>query len=62
MYYCIGISDISKPYLDAYPIRTTHVPVGEDQVQHLEFARRCADQFNTVYGDILVKPQTVLCA
>lgn len=41
---------------------TTHVPVGEDQVQHLEFARQCADQFNAVHGEVLVKPQTVLCA
>lgn len=48
--------------LDAYVVRTTHVPVGEDQVQHLEFARHCADQFNAVYGVVLVKPQLVLCA
>ena len=41
---------------------TTHVPVGEDQVQHLEFARQCADQFNAVHGEVLVRPQTVLCA
>lgn len=46
----------------AYSSSATHVPVGEDQVQHLEFARQCADQFNTVHGEILVKPQTVLCA
>lgn len=46
----------------AYEVRTTHVPVGEDQVQHLEFARDCAEQFNAVHGNILIKPQTVLCA
>ncbi len=45
----------------AYDLRTTHVPVGEDQVQHLEFARECAENFNAVYGEILVPPQTVLC-
>ena len=41
---------------------TTHVPVGEDQVQHLEFTRDCVDAFNAVHGDVLVKPQTLLCA
>lgn len=53
----------SYPVLQAADILlygATHVPVGEDQVQHLEFARQCADQFNTVHGEILVKPQTVL--
>ena len=45
----------------AHCYRTTHVPVGEDQVQHLEFARHCAEHFNMVYGDIFIKPQTVLC-
>ena len=29
--------------------RTTHVPVGEDQVQHLELARNLADRFHTLY-------------
>lgn len=46
----------------AHEFRTTHVPVGGDQVQHLEFARECAEQFNIAHGEILVKPQTVLCA
>ena len=41
--------------------RTTHVPVGEDQAQHLEFARQCAESFNAVYGEVFVIPQTVLC-
>ncbi|CAF9932010.1 MAG: Tryptophan--tRNA ligase, mitochondrial [Alectoria fallacina] len=53
----------SYPVLQAADILlygATHVPVGEDQAQHLEFARQCADQFNTVHGEILVKPQTVL--
>ena len=40
---------------------TTHVPVGKDQVQHLEFARDCVDSFNKIYGDVLVKPQILLC-
>lgn len=40
----------------------THVPVGEDQVQHLEFARECAHAFNATYGQQLLKePATILC-
>ena len=41
--------------------RATHVPVGEDQVQHLEFTRHCADAFNSVYGNVLIKPEIILC-
>jgi len=33
------------------------VPVGKDQVQHLEIARDIAQAFNTRYGDTLVLPQ-----
>ncbi|KIH92943.1 tryptophanyl-tRNA synthetase [Sporothrix brasiliensis 5110] len=41
--------------------RATHVPVGEDQCQHLEFARECASAFNHVHGQpLLVPPATLL--
>ncbi|KAL1911195.1 Tryptophan--tRNA ligase, mitochondrial [Sporothrix stenoceras] len=42
--------------------RATHVPVGEDQCQHLEFARECANSFNHVHGQqsLLVPPTTLL--
>jgi tryptophanyl-tRNA synthetase len=44
-----------------YP-STTHVPVGEDQSQHLEFAREVAQGFNYLYPSAkLVVPETVLC-
>ena len=33
------------------------VPVGKDQVQHLEIARDIARAFNSRYGDTLVEPQ-----
>ncbi|MDQ2773157.1 MAG: tryptophan--tRNA ligase [Bacteroidota bacterium] len=33
------------------------VPVGKDQVQHLEIARDIAKAFNSRYGDTLVEPQ-----
>ena len=39
----------------------THVPVGEDQAQHIEFARECAGGFNVVCGsEVLVRPVAVL--
>ncbi len=41
--------------------RATHVPVGEDQSQHLEFARECVTNFNANYGEVLVRPRTILC-
>jgi tryptophanyl-tRNA synthetase len=37
------------------------VPVGEDQRQHLEFARECAANFNAAHGSVLVPPTTLLC-
>lgn len=41
--------------------RATHVPVGEDQRQHLEFARECVTNFNHAYGADLAPPETILC-
>ncbi|EPE07055.1 tryptophanyl-trna synthetase [Ophiostoma piceae UAMH 11346] len=40
--------------------RATHVPVGEDQKQHLEFARECATNFNHTHGQQLLVPPTTL--
>ena len=40
--------------------RTDAVPVGDDQVQHLELARDLAQRFNSLYGDTLVLPQAIL--
>ncbi|MCU1326295.1 MAG: tryptophanyl-tRNA synthetase [Bryobacterales bacterium] len=36
------------------------VPVGEDQMQHLELARDIAQRFNSLYGDTFVMPATKL--
>jgi tryptophanyl-tRNA synthetase len=36
------------------------VPVGEDQVAHLELAREVVRRFNNVFGDVLVEPQPML--
>ncbi|ORX34169.1 tryptophanyl-tRNA synthetase [Kockovaella imperatae] len=38
--------------------KSTIVPVGEDQTQHLELARDTAEAFNRAYGDIFPLPQT----
>jgi len=67
-----GDSDADKGItmgLFSYPIlmsadilmfKATHVPVGKDQIQHLEMARDIAQRFNHHYGDHLVLPQVVV--
>lgn len=54
----------SYPVLQAADVlvhRATHVPVGHDQAQHLEFAREVANGFNHNYGErILVPPDTLI--
>jgi tryptophanyl-tRNA synthetase len=36
------------------------VPVGEDQVQHIELSREIARKFNTRYGEFFPEPQHIL--
>ena len=36
------------------------VPVGEDQVPHLELSREVVRRFNNFYGDVLTEPQALL--
>ncbi|MCA1587097.1 MAG: tryptophan--tRNA ligase [Acidobacteria bacterium] len=36
------------------------VPVGDDQVAHLELAREAVRRFNNLFGDVLVEPQPLL--
>jgi tryptophanyl-tRNA synthetase len=36
------------------------VPVGEDQVSHLELSREIVRRFNRLYGDVLIEPQALL--
>jgi tryptophanyl-tRNA synthetase len=36
------------------------VPVGDDQVAHLELAREAVRRFNNLYGELLVEPQSIL--
>jgi tryptophanyl-tRNA synthetase len=39
--------------------QTTHVPIGDDQRQHLELARDVAQRFNTRFGDTFTVPQGI---
>ncbi|KAM6979170.1 LOW QUALITY PROTEIN: tryptophan--tRNA ligase, mitochondrial [Tautogolabrus adspersus] len=51
------------PVLQAADIllyKSTHVPVGEDQVQHLELAQDLARIFNNRYGDLFPEPAALL--
>ncbi|KAJ6145182.1 hypothetical protein N7470_009077 [Penicillium chermesinum] len=53
----------SYPVLQAADIlvhRATHVPVGEDQRQHLEFSRYTASSFNHLYGPIFPTPEALI--
>ena len=50
----------SYPVLMAADIllyNASHVPVGEDQTQHLELARDIAERFNRMFGDLFAQPQ-----
>lgn len=59
-----GLGLFAYPVLMAADIlvyRATHVPVGEDQKQHLELARDLASTFNTRYQvDFLIQPEPVI--
>ncbi|HTG46763.1 MAG TPA: tryptophan--tRNA ligase [Actinomycetota bacterium] len=61
--------DISNFGLLGYPllqtvditiVRGELVPVGEDQVSHLEISREVVRRFNRLYGDVLLEPQPLL--
>jgi tryptophanyl-tRNA synthetase len=45
---------------DAMYNRATHVPVGEDQQQHLELSRDTAESFNHRFGKVFPLPQTMV--
>ncbi len=57
----VGLGLFSYPVLMAADIliyNATHVPVGDDQKQHLELAREIASTFNTRYGvEHFVQPE-----
>lgn len=45
---------------DILMFKATHVPVGRDQIQHLEMTRDVAQRFNHIYGEHLVLPEVVV--
>ena len=45
---------------DILMFSATHVPVGKDQIQHIEMARDIASRFNHHYGELLVLPEAVV--
>ena len=54
---------LAYPVLQAADIliyRATHVPVGADQLPHLELAREIARRFNQLYVDYFPEPQAIL--
>ena len=56
----IGLGLFAYPVLMAADIvlyDSKRIPVGEDQVQHVELARDLVKRFNNRYGDILVMPK-----
>lgn len=56
----IGLGLFAYPVLMAADILlydAAIVPVGEDQIQHVELARDLVNRFNKRYGDILVMPK-----
>jgi tryptophanyl-tRNA synthetase len=54
---------LTYPLLQAADIaiyKADGVPVGEDQVQHLEMARDAVRKFNNRYGEVFPEPQPIL--
>lgn len=39
---------------------TSHVPVGQDQKQHVEIARDTAEKFNRIFGDTFILPESLI--
>jgi tryptophanyl-tRNA synthetase len=65
----LGDKDLSSIGFLGYPLLQTadvtaydanFVPVGEDQVAHLELSREVTRRFNRFYGDVLAEPQPLL--
>lgn len=61
--YAITMGLFSYPVLMAADIlmfNGTHIPVGRDQIQHIEMARDIGQRFNHLFGEHFVLPQAVV--
>lgn len=61
----INMGLMDYPVLQAADIliyKAGFVPVGEDQVQHIELSREVARKFNARFGEIFPEPQPILSA
>ena len=61
--FAINMGLFSYPILMAADIlmfNANHVPVGRDQIQHLEMARDIAQRFNHLFGEHFVLPEAVV--
>jgi tryptophanyl-tRNA synthetase len=65
----LATKDLSTYGFLGYPVlmasdillyKASHVPVGIDQVPHLELAREIARRFNHLYGTVFVEPDALL--
>lgn len=59
--YSVGL--LSYPILMAADIlmfKATKVPVGEDQLSHIELTRELARRFNFIYGDYFTEPEPII--
>ena len=59
----INVGLLDYPVLQAADIliyKAGYVPVGEDQIQHVEFSREIARKFNARFGDTFPEPKVLL--
>lgn len=59
----VNVGLLDYPVLQAADIliyKAGYVPVGEDQIQHVEFSREIARKFNARFGDTFPEPQVLL--
>lgn len=61
----ISVGTFNYPMLMAADILlydTARVPVGQDQKQHIEYARDTAEKFNRIFGDVFTLPEEHIVA
>lgn len=58
LYYLIKTNFTKKLFIFNY--RATHVPVGQDQVQHIQLAQELAIKFNKKFGDTFPVPHSLV--